>query len=418
MILQQVANMKKLRMRRFFEAYDALVKANMSDAEINAAADRALKGALKREQIQGYEATDTQAEVAKVQQMLPQLGEEGAIQIVDSLMRLSQMANGDKVWGLFQNGVIYIANDSSRGTAYHEAFHYVSQTLLSEAELTSLYEYASSVFGNMNTIALEERLAEGFRQYMQGFEDISKLKGLAKIWGKLKMFVKTLFGKEAQLNRLYRDIRKGRFANRKAQESKPSTLHRDISDSALYEAAIQQDIDDLNWEIERAEQRRLAANNAIAREWTAFTKDPRVNVRTVGPKGRRMKMYFYTRDSFAFIDDAKKAIPSQYKNILRVIESRGRYILVSDVQTKINAQNRNNAIINLEIKELQRELRYLESDVQDRNYYKRALDQYYNEKYDRLSEEDENYLEERGISKSTFDNWTELEKDTFLKCRN
>jgi hypothetical protein len=265
---------------------------------------------------------------------------------------------------------------------------------------------------------LEEQLAEGFRKYMQGFEDISKLKGLSKLWGKLKMFVKTLFGKEAQLNRLYRDIRKGKFANRKTQESKSSTLYRDISDSALYEAAIQQEIDDLNWEIERARQRKIAYNNDIAREWTALTKDPKVNVRTVGPKGMTMKMYFYTRDSFATIDDARAAIPSQYKNVLRVIESRGRYILVSDLQTKINAQNRNTAITNLEIKELQRELRYLESDAQERNYYRRALDQYYNEKYDRLSEEDENYLEERGISKSTFDNWTELEKETFLKCRN
>jgi hypothetical protein len=220
--LARVTNMPKMKMRQFFERFDTKIKLAMNSVEAGIAIDSLFEDFFKREETSGYTATDINKEVERVKKMLPQLSHEDAIRIVESLQKLSEMAGGDKVWGLFQDGIIYLANNSSRGTAYHEAFHYVSQTLMTEKELDRLYSQAAKVFGEKATIALEEDLAEGFRKYMQGYEEVENKRGFAKYWGKLKHYVKTLVGKEAQLNKLYRDIRKGGWANRQAHESSSS----------------------------------------------------------------------------------------------------------------------------------------------------------------------------------------------------
>jgi hypothetical protein len=227
-IVIAVSKLNNTMKNRFFATYDATINSSMSEEDIQKKAREAYEKSskLRRESSdEAYEGTDIEAEVARVQQMLPQLAHEDALRLVESVTQLSTLANGDKVWGLFKDGVVYLAKNSSRGTAYHEAFHYVSQTLLSDRELSDLYEEAARVFGQKSELELEEELAEGFRRYMQNYEQLENQKGFRKLWGKLKMFVKTLFGKEAQLNKLYRNIRKGKFANKSKATNTINTYH-------------------------------------------------------------------------------------------------------------------------------------------------------------------------------------------------
>ena len=56
---------------------------------------------------------------------------------------------------------------AAKGTVYHEAFHVVTQTILSEEELKNLYQTAKERYNESNEDLLEELLAEDFRKYVE-----------------------------------------------------------------------------------------------------------------------------------------------------------------------------------------------------------------------------------------------------------
>ena len=85
--------------------------------------------------------------------MLPQLSREGAINLANSI---KNMNGNSTIYGQFKNGVITISENASRGTLYHEAFHYVTQSLLSENELSNLYNQAKTKYGNLENITSED----------------------------------------------------------------------------------------------------------------------------------------------------------------------------------------------------------------------------------------------------------------------
>ena len=163
---------------------------------------------------------DLEKEKVWLSKVLPQFSSKERLQLIDGMHK---MGSSEVVWGMFEQGVIKLnSRENSRGTVYHEAFHAVVNTLMTEEEINDLYKLAREKWGDIGALELEEKLAEDFRQYTEyeQYVDSEGLKGaFTKFWRKLSRMIKDLFGKEAALNRIYRDINQGKFASREVKVS-------------------------------------------------------------------------------------------------------------------------------------------------------------------------------------------------------
>lgn len=156
----------------------------------------------------------------KVKAMFPQLSEAGRIVIVNGLIKTVDEANNPiDAYGEFRNGILYISNQSPAGTAYHEAFHYVTDMILSDTDKVTMFEAAKERYGELPEIALEEKLAEDFRHFMNGFDDISLLGKIKTFFKNLKHIIDNLRGRTTYLDNLFFDIYKNRYQNRRERFS-------------------------------------------------------------------------------------------------------------------------------------------------------------------------------------------------------
>ena len=165
------------------------------------------------------ETADTEEHIYQdmeaVKRLLPQLSEAGRIVIVNGLIRtVDENNNPIEAYGEFRDGVLYISNQSPMGTAYHEAFHYVTTMLMDESEQTRMLEEAKKQYGDLSNIALEEKLAESFRDYMNGYNDKSLLGRIKTFFRNLKHVIDSITGRLTYLDSLFFNIYRGRYSNR------------------------------------------------------------------------------------------------------------------------------------------------------------------------------------------------------------
>lgn len=154
-------------------------------------------------------------DIAKIKKMFPQLSESGRIIVVSGLHAISDKGNAREVYGYFRDGILYINSNSPIGTAYHEAFHYVTDALLDESERKMLFEEAEKRYKMSDTLALEERLAEDFRDYMNGYEDKSLVGRLKTFFRNLKYIINKIAGNINYIDSLFHSIYKNGFSTRK-----------------------------------------------------------------------------------------------------------------------------------------------------------------------------------------------------------
>lgn len=170
-------------------------------------------------------------EMTWLKKALPQLSDEQRVQIVDGLIKIADSDNPGYAWGQFYRGLITISNEAASGTLYHEAFHAVIDLLMTEDEYNKLFDAAYQVWGNLGMLGLEEKLAEEFRKFVQygdnaafvdyDAEDIKTpiIRGIVRLFRRLKALIQGLSNKQIYLNKLFYDINKGKFANRKIKEN-------------------------------------------------------------------------------------------------------------------------------------------------------------------------------------------------------
>lgn len=159
----------------------------------------------------------TRAERKWFDKNLPQLNSEDRLRLVHNILVMTKSGNPVTAWGQFSNGVITIAEDAARGTLYHEAFHSVVHTLLTDEEYSDLYDAAKEKYGDYDAVALEEKLAEDFRRYMQ-VQETPVLGTIARWFQALKRFIKKLAGKNLVIDSLFYRINKGQYANRTTRD--------------------------------------------------------------------------------------------------------------------------------------------------------------------------------------------------------
>ena len=103
-------------------------------------------------------------EVAKIREMLPWIAREDAFRIVNGLIMVGN--KGAMVQGLFENGIITLSRNAKRGTGFHEAFHYVFNTMMDEQLRQDMIDEVKAKTKIENDEEAEEWLAETFANYM------------------------------------------------------------------------------------------------------------------------------------------------------------------------------------------------------------------------------------------------------------
>lgn len=154
-------------------------------------------------------------ELERIKKMFPSLSENGRILVVNGLRRISEYGNATSIYGHFRDGILYINSESPRGTGFHEAFHYVVQTLMTDKESETLFKEAAKIYGDMSEIALEEKLSEDFRHFMNGFDGTTILGKIKSAFKNLKYIIKQVTGNINYLDNLFYSIYKGSYASRK-----------------------------------------------------------------------------------------------------------------------------------------------------------------------------------------------------------
>ena len=191
------------------------------------------------------EVWDREKELTWLKKALPQLSNEQRVQIVDGLIKIKDSDNPGYAWGQFYRGLITISSEAASGTLYHEAFHAVIDLLMTEDEYNKLFDAAYQVWGNLGMLGLEEKLAEEFRKFVQygdnaafvdyDAEDIKTpiIRGIVRLFRRLKALIQELSNKQIYLNKLFYDINKGKFADRKVQEGRNLQPKFDINEREL-----------------------------------------------------------------------------------------------------------------------------------------------------------------------------------------
>lgn len=174
-----------------------------------------------------YKKWNRSQEISWLGRVLPQFNTAERLSIVDGLIKINNDGHPEYAWGRFKNGIITISEGAAMGTVYHEAFHAVSHTLLSEAERTQMYDAARDLYKVNDLLTLEENLAEDFRRYVQLEE--APLGGLVKWFRKLKHMVLNLVGKESYIDNLFFRIANGEYASKAVSNADHAQYQRDLT---------------------------------------------------------------------------------------------------------------------------------------------------------------------------------------------
>lgn len=171
-----------------------------------------------------YKVLDLQKELRWLQRVLPQLSSQRRLQIVKGLIKCS---DGSDDFGRLQGNLILIGNQSAEGTVYHEAFHAVVQFLLTDEEIEALHKAAVKKWGNLNPVALEEKLADEFEYYIKGLD--YEAGSIRKFFKELWTAIKALFGNKSYMDNLFRDINRGVYSGREFRDDR-SNVFSSIND--------------------------------------------------------------------------------------------------------------------------------------------------------------------------------------------
>lgn len=341
--------------------------------------------------------------------VLPNLSTEEHLRIVEGVERIPTH-DGGYAYGKFQEGVITLAGLTTRGTMYHEAFHAVTHTLLSPQEYKDIFDAAKQKWGDIPRLALEENLAEDFRRYVQ-LEETPVIGSLVKIYRTLKHLVQNLFGREPYLNKMFYNINRGKIANRSVNESKANRYRYADKVSELEHSikSIDQDIQSIR------DQRRLATQNKAAIKWRTVNGKRYAQISTTG---------------YLFESEALRNIPSEYRDIVTPIGiydgTSYRYYLhlkskeESDSEIKQLKESKERLKQQLErLKDNKWDIISEEALQEQEEAYYRRIEQYHTDKmmYNNLSQDDKDYLTERGITPTEYSQMTQLEKEVLFHCK-
>lgn len=155
------------------------------------------------------------------------------IEVKDLDTIIDNIRNNGKTWGAFSDGIVYLNTQAGKGTEFHEAFHAVFRTLLTDVEISKYLNKAKSERGKVslneiedyrkkysstlsnaqieNTI-YEEYMADKFMDWVLGKP--SKTSSIIKnFFNKVKAWFKYITSDRDSLEALFYKIDTGYFKN-------------------------------------------------------------------------------------------------------------------------------------------------------------------------------------------------------------
>lgn len=377
-----IANKKGPKQAQWMDALERAFNADtktFDEGRLKGTVDDMLtrKGLYRREASK-YSSWNRDQELKWLKKALPNFSNSEHLEILNGLIDIA--GEEGKAWGQFKQGVITLSNVAARGTTYHEAFHAVTHSLLSNDERGTLFEEARKQYGDLKLVALEENLAEDFRRYTQ-VEELPLLGGIIKVFRKLKHFIKNLFGKEPYLDAIFYRINRGDFGNRTIRNSSVVRNRRDPYD-------IQKAITKLREDYDKA--------SALVGE--IRSADPYVIDSRIKESGLSDVLFRYQQRNNGMYSIARIS-KDVYEEKMRALRDALNKSWNSELSDDIVRSN--------ELLEEEEETHY------------RRVEQHYRDKmmYGNLSQEDKDYVQARKISISDYNKMSPLEKEILFRCR-
>ena len=126
---------------------------------------------------------------------------------------------GEKAMGLTTSSSIILYNGAESGTAYHEAFHFVSLLLSNRNRRMAMYEQVRTSVDGMKDATnseIEEYLAENFREWMMTNRSKQKASMVKSLFRKMREFVSSTRNlTKSDIDRIYRNIDLGIYKSSK-----------------------------------------------------------------------------------------------------------------------------------------------------------------------------------------------------------
>lgn len=255
---------------------------------------------------------------------LPQFSEKDRLKIVDGLIKIASKDNPGYAYGQYVNALITIGSQAASGTLYHEAFHAIVDTLLSEKEYNDLFDAAYQVYGNLGMLGLEEKLAEEFRKFVQYGDNVAFvdydaddiktpiIRGIVRLFRRLKALIQGLSNKQIYLNKLFYDINKGKFADRKVQEGRNLQPKFDINERELEDIKKKAIADGIFMKAPNGkptnlnERQWLQVRTKAFKEWFGdWENNPSEASKVVDENGEPLAVYHGTLAEFTVFDFEK-----------------------------------------------------------------------------------------------------------------
>lgn len=142
-----------------------------------------------------------------------------------NIFESAQAIGTEQIHGYVENGLMYLWSAAEVGTEFHEAYHMVFRTMLSEDQRAGLYAEAEEKFGKPTAseieaikkqfpeisdeearlVALEEKMAEEFRDYVLTEQATEKSlpSKIGKFFRDLWNFIKAIFSNNLGLKQVY-----------------------------------------------------------------------------------------------------------------------------------------------------------------------------------------------------------------------
>ena len=145
--------------------------------------------------------------------------------ISSTIFESAKNIGSETVHGYVENAMVHLWSSAEEGTGYHEAYHLVFRTMLSEDQRAGLYAEAASTYGEptqqdidnvkkgfpnisdeeARLVALEEKMADEFKEYVLTEEATKKSlpQKIAKFFKDIWNFIKAIFSDGVSLRQMY-----------------------------------------------------------------------------------------------------------------------------------------------------------------------------------------------------------------------
>jgi hypothetical protein len=192
---------------------------------------------------------DKEKELAWLNKVLPQLSESERVVVTNGLIRVAK--TGALAWGQFSDGIITLSDIAAEGTTYHEAFHAVFHLLTDANERQELLNEAKKEYGELSDPQLEEKMAEGFREYVMSRDTQNLASKIINFFKELLAKITNWSALRPSLMQYYRNINEGYYSDSNYKVPSLYSTRESISDFNNLNTSTRESLQNKGWTIEQ-----------------------------------------------------------------------------------------------------------------------------------------------------------------------